>query len=160
VSLRGAKLQARYLLLALLLPAAPFAAAAPESGVSEVRIDSPSIAAIRRSLSDRFNELGELLDSGVVGLTRDGTVALRDADNLPRDKRQLIERLVAEENKDRGTLIREIARANGRPDWEDGLRTVFARRWIQRAPAGWFVQESSGAWARKPPANTPADSRP
>jgi uncharacterized protein YdbL (DUF1318 family) len=124
-------------------------APAETSGGFELRIDSPSVSAIRRSLADRFHRLGEHFESGVIGLTRDGMVALRNAASTPAEARIDIERLVADENKDRATLIREIARANGRPDWEENLRGVFARRWIQRAPAGWFVQESGGTWVRK-----------
>ncbi len=143
------RVMCRVLLLAVVLPTASHAAPAGEGAVTEIRVDSPSVAALRRSLADRFSVLSEFLDGGAIGLTRDGRVALRDAEAVPPDLRPNLERLVADENKDRATLIREIARANGRPDWEDGLRSVFARRWLLRAPAGWYVQESSGNWVRK-----------
>lgn len=133
------------------LPALP-ATAAP----FEFQIESPSIAAIRKSLADRFATLGEYIEAGVVGLTWDGNVALRDAEGMPSELRKLVEALVADENKDRLTLIREIARANGRPDWEENLRYTFAQRWIHRAPPGWYYRESNGRWVRKSaPATTP-----
>ncbi len=128
-----------------LMPAQPVSAAP-----FEFQIESPSITAIRKSLADRFAVLGSYIESGVVGLTSDGNVALRDAEGLQADMRKLVEGLVADENKDRLTLFREIARANGRPDWEENLRYTFAQRWIHRAPPGWYYRESNGRWIRKP----------
>jgi 23S rRNA (uracil1939-C5)-methyltransferase len=29
------------------------------------------------------------------------------------------------------------------------IREAFARQWIERAPAGWYYQDASGAWKRK-----------
>lgn len=115
----------------------------------EFNVESPSIAAIRKSLAERFASLSPYLDNGTLGLTWDGNVALREAQGLPAEVRKAVDALVADENKDRLTLIREIARANGRPDWEENLRHTFAQRWIQRAPFGWYYRESSGLWVRK-----------
>jgi uncharacterized protein YdbL (DUF1318 family) len=57
--------------------------------------------------------------------------------------------LITQGNQDRAALYREIARANGKPEWEDEIRATFAQRWIERAPAGWYYQDASGAWVRK-----------
>lgn len=126
----------------------------------EFQIESPSITAIRKSLEDRFTTLGEYFDNGVVGLTWEGNVALREAEGMQLEVRKLVEALVADENKDRLTLIREIARANGRPDWEENLRATFAQRWIQRAPPGWYYRDSNRHWVRKsaPVTTTSPDS--
>jgi uncharacterized protein YdbL (DUF1318 family) len=55
---------------------------------------------------------------------------------------------VAAENADRAALYREIARANGHPEWEAEVRKTFAQRWIERAQPGWWVQRG-GAWVQK-----------
>ncbi|MBZ0094771.1 MAG: YdbL family protein, partial [Sulfuricella sp.] len=87
--------------------------------------------------------------SGAVGLTRDGLVAVRDAALVPLAQRQAVNALVAAENQDRQALYREIARANGHPEWEEEIRSTFAQRWVQKAALGWWYQNQSGAWVRK-----------
>ena len=57
--------------------------------------------------------------------------------------------LIAQANRDRNALYREIALANKKPEWEGEIRTTFAQRWIERAPAGWYYQNASGAWVQK-----------
>jgi hypothetical protein len=46
-------------------------------------------------------------------------------------------------------LYREIARANGKPEWENDIRNTFAQRWIDKAQGGWYYQNNAGAWTRK-----------
>jgi uncharacterized protein YdbL (DUF1318 family) len=56
---------------------------------------------------------------------------------------------VADENRDRNALYREVANANNHPEWEAQIRATFAKRWIERARAGWYYQDASGAWKQK-----------
>jgi uncharacterized protein len=56
--------------------------------------------------------------SGAVGMTRDGLVAIRDLSVVPPPDRNTVKQLIAEENRDRNALYPEIARANGHPEWE------------------------------------------
>ena len=49
---------------------------------------------------------------------------------LTLDKTQAVQALVAQENGDREVLYREIARANGHPEWEAEVRSTFAQRWM------------------------------
>ena len=56
---------------------------------------------------------------------------------------------VADENRDRQAVYREIAVANGHPEWEAQIRATFAKEWIQKARAGWYYQDASGAWKKK-----------
>ena len=126
---------------------AVFAAAA--AAQANLEIDTPAIAALKRSMQDRHTQLLPLYTSGAVGLTRDGNVALRDANAVPLAQRAQANALVAAENQDRAALYREIARANSRPEWENDIRATFAQRWIERAQPGWYFQNASGAWVRK-----------
>ena len=84
-----------------------------------------------------------------MGLTQDGLVSVRDPKAIPLKARQQTKQLVAAENRDRAALYREIAKANGHPEWEQDIRRTFARRWIARAQPGWWYQDGSGAWSRK-----------
>lgn len=112
-------------------------------------IDTPAIAAIKSAQQARHQELKPFYDNGAIGLTRDGMIAVRDANLIPLAQRARISALVAEENRDRAALYREIARANGHPEWEADIRATFSARWIAKAPAGWYVQNAAGEWVRK-----------
>ncbi len=112
-------------------------------------IDSPAITAIRNAQAARHAQLKPYYDSGAIGLTRDGMIAVRDVSLVPLAQRANLTAWVAEENRDRAALYREIARANGHPEWEADIRATFASRWIAKAPAGWYVQNAAGEWVRK-----------
>lgn len=128
-------------MLALCLSVPAFAAA-------DLRVDTPAVNALKHSLRDRFHELRPYLDSGAVGLTADGLLAVRNAGAVPLSARQQVSALVAAQNRDRNALYVEIARANGHPEWQAEIRDTFAQRWIQRAKPGWWVQ-SGGGWTQK-----------
>ena len=113
-----------------------------------IEINSPAIGALKQSMQQRHSQLAPLYQAGAVGLAGDGTVALRSASSVPLAQRGQINALVAAENADRSALYREIARANGHPEWESDVRKTFAQRWVQRAQSGWWVQQGGG-WVQK-----------
>lgn len=115
---------------------------------ADLDISSPAVDGIRAAMQARHRELSPLYAQGVVGLTAEGLVAVRDPKAVPLASRQAVNRLVADENRDRNALYREIARANRHPEWEADIRTTFARRWVERAPAGWWYR-SGGAWQQR-----------
>jgi uncharacterized protein YdbL (DUF1318 family) len=130
--------------LELLVPEAQAQAAA------NIDISSPEIRAVTQSMQARFAELEKYFASGVVGLSANGLIEIRDASAAPLAERATVKRLVAEDNKDRDTLYAEIAKANGHPEWADDIRKIFARRWVERgAQGGWYYQDASGAWKQK-----------
>ena len=112
-------------------------------------VDSPAITQIKSSMASRHTQLKPYFESGAVGLTNDGAIVLREAGAVPLAQRQNVARLTAADNEDRAALYREIARVNGNPGWEKDIRATFAQRWIDRAPAGWWVQNATGAWQQK-----------
>lgn len=127
---------------------------APAKGASdqpEFQVDSAAVVAIRQSLAVRHIQLKVHFHQGVIGYTEDGLIALRESAGLAKEQRAALELLISEDNKDRGAMYREIARANGRPDWELRFRSVFAERWISRAPVGWYYRNSGGTWIKKAP---------
>lgn len=113
-----------------------------------LEINTPAISQLRDAMQARHAQLAPHYASGALGLTGDGRIALRDANAVPLAQRQAVQGLVAQENGDRDALYREIARANGHPEWEADIRSTFAQRWIGRAQSGWYVQ-SGGQWSRK-----------
>ena len=131
--------------MALALLAMPILA----SAAADLEINTPAISALKRAMQDRHGQLAGFYASGAVGLTRDGLIAVRDAAAVPLAQRQAVNGLVAAENQDRHALYREIARANGHPEWEEEVRSTFAQRWVQKAAPGWWYQNHGGAWVKK-----------
>lgn len=132
------------MLLDLLVPAA-YAADAPN-----LRVQTATTEAIHGRMQARFRDtLTPLFNSGAVGFTNDGLVAVRDAGKLPLDQRAGVSAAVADENRDRNALYREVANANNHPEWEAQIRATFAKGWIERARPGWYYQDPSGAWKQK-----------
>lgn len=135
--------------LRMLLIALALGFSGPVLAQANLEINTPAIAALQASMQQRHGQLAGFYASGAVGLTRDGNIALRDANAVPLPQRQQVNSLVAAENQDRAALYREIARANGKPEWENDIRSTFAQRWIQKAQPGWYYQNAGGAWTRK-----------
>ncbi len=125
--------------------------APPASTQNELDIvmNTPAILTLKKSMASRFILLKPHLESSVIGLTHDGTVALRDAALINVNVLLALDALIVEENKDRATLYREIARANGRPEWEAELRATFGKRWISRVPNGWVYRNDKGLWVKR-----------
>jgi uncharacterized protein YdbL (DUF1318 family) len=124
--------------------------AAQAQNAANLDISSPEIRAVQGSMTARFAQLRKFFESGALGLTQDGLIQIRDAASLALPDRGLLNRLVAEDNKDRETLYSEIAKANGHPEWAGDIRKTFARRWVERgAQPGWYYQNPAGAWVQK-----------
>ena len=133
-------------LIAIAFALVPIPAA---SQVGDIDVSTAAIVVIKKSLAARFKFLKPHLDAGAIGVTYDGLMAVRDLQAISLNETLKVENVVAEENKDRAALYREIARANGRPDWESDLKTTFGARWISRAAPGWYYRDSSGKWIQK-----------
>jgi uncharacterized protein YdbL (DUF1318 family) len=116
---------------------------------ADIDVDSPAISATKARMEQRHLRLAPLYASATVGLTSDGLVAVADLTAVPLKDRQMIQRLVAEENSDRRTLYAEIARVNNHPEWASEIQATFGRRWIANARPGWLVQRPDGTWGRR-----------
>ncbi len=62
--------------------------------------------------------------------------------------RVAVNQAVADDNRDRKAVYREVAVANGHPEWEGQIREVFAQQWIDSARPGWWYQ-AGGGWKQK-----------
>jgi hypothetical protein len=116
---------------------------------ADLEINTPAISALKSSMQGRHGQLAAHYTSGAVGLTRDGLVAMHDANAVPLAQRQGVNSLIGAESNDRNALYKEIAAANGHPEWEAEVRNTFAQRWVQKAQAGWWYQDAGGAWQKK-----------
>ena len=75
-------------------------------------------------------------------------MTVRDASKLELKDRVAMNAAVADDNRDRKAVYREVAVANGHPEWESQIRDVFAKQWISSARAGWWYQQG-GSWKQK-----------
>ena len=115
----------------------------------DFNIQTPAITAIQSRMEQRFDSaLRPHFDSGALGFTEDGLVVVRDAAAVPLKDRVPVNTAVADENRDRKAVYREIAVANGHPEWEGQIRSVFAKQWVDSARSGWWYQRG-GAWKQK-----------
>ena len=116
---------------------------------ADISIRTPTIQAIQSRMAERFqSQLQAGFDAGALGLTRDGMVEVRDASKLALKDRVAITQAVAEDNRDRKAVYREVAVANGHPEWEARIRETFAAQWIASARSGWWYQDGGG-WKQK-----------
>lgn len=117
---------------------------------ADIEINTPQINAIKARMAQRQQEhLSALFDSGAIGFTNDGFVAIRDRSAVGLQERRTLESLVAEENRDRKAVYREIAVANGHPEWESDIQETFAKEWVTKARNGWYYQNAQGDWVTK-----------
>jgi uncharacterized protein YdbL (DUF1318 family) len=127
--------------LELLVPAAA------AQNRANLDISTPEIRAIIGSMRQRFQQLKPFFTSGAVGVTAEGTLAVRDASSVPLGQRATLLRLVAQQNEDLSLLYGEVAKANGHPEWAPDIRNVFAQRWAAHArQKGWYYRDNGGNW--------------
>lgn len=116
----------------------------------DITIKTPAIQAIQSRMGSRFDsQLRAHFDSGALGFANDGTIAVRDAAKIPLPQRVAVNQAVADQGRDAKAVYREIAVANNHPEWEQQIRAVFARQWIDSARSGWWVQDAGGGWRQK-----------
>ncbi|MGO4220836.1 YdbL family protein [Lysobacter sp. TAF61] len=116
----------------------------------DINIKTPAIQAIQSRMASRFDsQLRPHFDSGALGFANDGTISVRDAAKIPLPERVGVNQAVAEQGRDAKAVYREIAVANNHPEWEQQIRAVFARQWVDSARPGWWVQDAGGGWKQK-----------
>ncbi len=116
----------------------------------DITIRTPAIQAIQARMAERFkNQLAPHFDSGALGFGRDGLIVVRNPASLGLKDRAAVNQAVADDNRDRTAVYREIAVANGHPEWEQQIRETFARQWTSSARNGWWYQDAGGAWKQK-----------
>lgn len=117
---------------------------------ASIDINTPQINAIKSRMAQRqSSSLNAWFDAGAIGFGNDGFVAILDRAAVPLNERRNLESVVADENRDRAAVYREIAVANGHPEWEKDIQQTFAKEWAQKARPGWNYQDASGSWKKK-----------
>jgi uncharacterized protein YdbL (DUF1318 family) len=117
---------------------------------ADITIKTPAIQAIQARMEQRFqSSLQAHFGTGALGFGKDGLIVLRDATKVGLKDRVSVNQLVADDNRDRNAVYREIAVANGHPEWEQQIRETFAKQWVTSARPGWWYQATDGTWKQK-----------
>lgn len=114
-----------------------------------IEVSSPAINQLKSAMQARYSQLVPFYNSGAVGLGANGLIVLRDPKAVSLKDRNTVSQLVAAENRDRNALYDEIARVNGHPEWAQEIRSIFDKRWVANAPAGWWFQNADSNWVKK-----------
>ena len=122
---------------------------AEAAGMVKFDADTPAVRKLQAAMKQRHAQLKPFYQSGAIGFTQDALVAVRDLKAVPLKQRGQVNNLLKAENSDRNQLYKEIARANGHPEWEKDVRATFAKTWIDNAVTGWWYQNGGGAWLQK-----------
>lgn len=101
-------------------------------------------------MHERFPQLKTQLDNGILGLTEEGELAIREAVAATPE----LSRLVRAENRDRTILYIGISDAVGHggdtlQSWLRYTDSVFGAEWQKQAPIGWWLCNEQGEWRRK-----------
>lgn len=113
-------------------------------------VTTPKIRALQQSMRDRFPKLKPFFDRGNVGEGNDGFVHIRNESGLNLRDKASLRSLHKDENNDRKNLYAEVAKAMDiKPNQISKIQGIFAQKWIEKASAGWWIQNESGAWVKK-----------
>nr|UXE46162.1 hypothetical protein Hi04_10k_c5801_00020 [uncultured bacterium] len=135
--------------MSLLVSAADMLITPANAAEPDLDISSPAVKSLQDSLKSRHTSLEPYYDSGAIGDTNDGMVGIHDQGLIPLADRNNVKKMVADQNTDRTALYKEIATANGHPEWAGDIQKTFAERWASKAKPGWFYQDKSGNWVKK-----------
>ncbi len=103
---------------------------------AKIEINTPQINAIKERMAQRQRQhLDSMFNAGAIGFSSDGLVTIRDRSAVPLSERRSLESVVADENRDRKAVYREIAVANGHPEWEKRHPEDICQRVGRKCPA-------------------------
>ncbi|MCU7959479.1 MAG: YdbL family protein [gamma proteobacterium symbiont of Bathyaustriella thionipta] len=111
--------------------------------------NTPEVRRLQAAMAQRVSRLKPFYQSGAIGFSNNALLGMRDKKAVSLKQRSQLKQLLNAENADRNALYREIARANGHPEWEAEIRATFSKSWVDAAPRGWWYQKSNGSWVKK-----------
>lgn len=110
---------------------------------------SPAVQKIETQLKNKFAELSRFFDTGVVGYTNNGFVAIKDLNAAAVKDKITAKKLVASVNSNLKQLYKERAKADGNAAWAKKYQDIYSKDWIKKAKKGWWYQKSNGSWTKK-----------
>ncbi len=114
---------------------------------ADLSVNTAEIRQLRAQMKSRFPQLNRFYQSGQLGIQSNGYLATHGKIAL-KDK-NLLNKLINAENANRKQLYQLIANANGHPEWFNKIQATFAKRWLNHAKKGWWIQNQAGKWQKK-----------
>lgn len=128
---------------------AALAGPAEAQAAEATSVSNAAIRGLKNQLAQNFQELKPFYEKGNVGIGQDGMLVVRNQDGLALPDVARMRRVVAADNQTRTQLYQEVAKALSlQPSQVGQIQEIFARKWIDEAPKGYYVQQG-GAWKRK-----------
>jgi len=123
--------------------------------IAEIVKKMPDVVNAYKEMGARIADIDRLRGSGLVGEGKNGLLVVREGNVTPQDQK-----LIDMENQNRKAVIKgmtkAIIRINRLPENEANLNQVmpqateqFASIRRDSAKKGWWIQDSSGNWAKK-----------
>jgi len=126
------------------------------SGDSAAVTIPPSKREVLEAFAERrFNadDIEDFKRAGVVGENTEGLLTVLPTERYENDPeyRQMVDRIVAEENRDREIIMDRIVEVSSsvNPFDREAVRKVFAQMNRDASPPGTFIQTPEGRWVRK-----------
>ena len=121
----------------------------------EIQIPESKRRVLEAFANRKFNadDVEDFKLQGVVGENLQGLLTLRPSARYDQDPdyRSLVDRVVAEENRDRGIIMERIVEINSavNPLDREAVARVFAQMNRDASPSGTWIQKSDESWAKK-----------
>jgi uncharacterized protein YdbL (DUF1318 family) len=113
--------------------------------------NTDAAAAIKDRMSARVDDVIADKRAGSLGETNDGYLAVHEPKKLKPLLLKKLDKLVADENKDRKELYEHLVSANGlRKEHLKEIQKKFARSFQAESPSGTWVEDENGSWTQKP----------
>ena len=111
---------------------------------------TPEVEAALQNRRDRFDQLKELKQKGIIGENNKGYIEVLTsvADEVPSSLEEA-QSLVQSENQDRQVIYQTIARQNDLKEAVDTIEKVFAQVQRDKAQPGDKIQDEDGQWIVK-----------
>jgi uncharacterized protein YdbL (DUF1318 family) len=108
----------------------------------ELKMTSPTVTQIATRMRERFDEVQRIKSAARAGENNRGYLDIRNAEKITNpDERNEVQRIIADENKDRKELYQEVARINRDQNVSVAMvEGVYAMERIRRAHAGEIFQ--------------------
>lgn len=115
------------------------------------KVNSDGALKIREKLVANLDEVLAHKRAGYLGETYDGSLVLRNAENLKPLLKKKIEKTVQTENAARKELYEEVLRSNSLDSSKlKDIQKSFGRSFQAESPSGTWVQDGEGSWIQKP----------
>lgn len=114
------------------------------------QVSNAAIRGLKAQIARHHDQLKPFYKDGVVGITKDGYLTVRDKSGLSLSELGKVRSLVQEDNKSRRQLYKEVARAlDLKQSQVSQVEDIFADKWRNKASKGWWYQRDDGSWTRK-----------